>query len=121
MAALMGDRQTGRVPLELSDEAWIQIEGGRLTCPDGRTYDRRGTRASRKRAAEIVAAEKRLVTRYWAGGELSWFEGPEATRRWEELRSAVVQQPRSVGNVEWTAGLWEAPDGVRLLLLDGHC
>ena len=121
MVAAMGHRQTGRMPLKLSDEAWGQIEGGRLTCPDGRTYDRRVTRASRTLAAEIVTAEQRLVTRYWAGGELSWFEGLEAARRWEELRSSVVQQPRRGGDVEWTAGLWEAPDGVKLLLLDGHC
>ena len=64
---------------ELGDDQWLELDQGRLTGPDGRVYQRRGTLAKRRRCEEAVAAGVPLVLRYWAGGQLDWYDGDDET------------------------------------------
>lgn len=103
-------------------EQWEAIASGELTSPDGRTYRRRTTRASRRTGDALIAAGSPLVLCWWAGDQLDWFDGRDATQRWQQVRSALTaQQPRVGREVVWTGGAWSDDDGRTVLLLTGHC
>lgn len=103
-------------------EQWETVTAGELTGPDGRTYRRRTTKASRRVGDELIAAGSPLVLYYWAGGQLDWFDDQDATERWQQVRGALTTQQPQVGKeVVWTGGAWTDGDGHTVLLLTGHC
>jgi hypothetical protein len=109
------------VRIELDAAAWDETEAAFLTAPDGRVYRRRGTRSSRRTAAERIADGAPLVLRYWAGRQLTWCDHDEARTEWTRVRRRVVHTPTGQGAVEWTAGTWEDDTGRQLVFLEGHC
>ncbi|MEH3033960.1 MAG: hypothetical protein PGN07_07935 [Aeromicrobium erythreum] len=96
-----------------------------LTGPDGRTYRRRSTRMSRRTAGELVRGGTPLVLHLWSAGQLDWLDGDDALAAWDEERPHVTtQEPTAkqlAKHVAWHAGLWEADDDARLVLLTGSC
>jgi hypothetical protein len=109
------------VRTELGESAWDDVETAVLSAPDGRVYRRRGTRASRRTAADRVAEGAPLVLRHWAGRQLTWCDEDDALAEWARVRRLIVHTPSGRGDVEWTAGVWEDDDGRQLVFLDGHC
>lgn len=107
--------------LDLADQ-WDGVASGELTGPDGQRYRRRTTKAKRREGDQLIQAGTPLALYYWAGGQLEWFDGDEATARWQKVRRAVTsQEPRPKGDVDWTAGRWEDSDSHPIFLLTGHC
>ncbi len=84
----------GGVRLDLADQ-WDGVASGELTGPDGQRYRRRTTKAKRREGDQLIQAGTPLALYYWAGGQLEWFDGDEATARWQKVRRAVTsQEPR---------------------------
>ena len=107
---------------DLSADQWDKPERGGLLGPDGRRFSRRTTRAKPRDVDALIADGAPLVLYYWAGNQLEWFDGADATDEWARVRAAVIaQEPRPRGDLEWTAGRWEDDDGQPLVLLTGHC
>lgn len=103
-------------------EQWEAVAAGELTGPDGRTYLRRTTKASRRTGDGLIAAGSPLVLHWWGGGQLDWFDGQDAAQRWQQVRGALTTQQPQVGKeVVWTGGAWTDGDGDTVLLLTGHC
>ncbi len=106
----------------LSERQWDSVAGGELTGPDGVRYRRRTTRAKRRDADGLIASGVPLVLYYWAGGQLDWFDGDDASAVWRDVRAHLVTaDPRPGRQVQWTAGRWENDNGRAVLLLTGYC
>ena len=106
---------------DLAETQWETLAQGEPVGPDGVKYVRRSTRAKRRVCDDLLHAGSALVLYYWAGGQLEWTDGEDALNTWATTRSAVVPEARSRGDLEWTAGVWQAEDGQTLVLLTGHC
>jgi hypothetical protein len=111
----------GGMRVDLAAARLSTIERGQLTGPDGTVFVRRGTRAKRRACDDAIALGSPLVLYYWAGGQLDWLEGEAAQHEWKAVRPAVTREPRPRGDLEWTAGVWQAEDGRTVLVLTGHC
>lgn len=98
---------------------------GKVVGADGRSYVRRGTRAKRAVADDLMASGAPLVLDMWSTGQLEWFEGDAARATWAEVRPHVLSSPptaKQLGrHAVWTAGIWENDEGGRLLYLTGSC
>jgi hypothetical protein len=107
--------------VDLSETQWGAVEQGHLTSPAGITFLRCGTRAKRRVCDDAISYGAPLVLFYWAGGQLEWLEGQDALDGWKSVRAAVTGEPRARGDLEWTAGLWQAEAEQTAVVLTGHC
>lgn len=100
-------------------------ERGMVTGADGRRYHRRGTKAKRSVADEVVAAGAPLILEMYSSGQFEWFEGDDAAKKWAEIRPHVVSAQPTVKQLRkhemWNAGIWEDDNGRQLLYLTGFC
>jgi hypothetical protein len=116
--ALMGIDLSDRQRAEPRDQ-------GKITGAAGRGDARRGTKAKRGVADDLVASGAPLVLEMYSSGQFEWFDGEAATRKWAEVRPYVIStQPTSkqLGKHEmWNAGVWEDEEGSQLLHLTGSC
>ncbi|MDP3966906.1 MAG: hypothetical protein Q8Q02_01390 [Nocardioides sp.] len=98
---------------------------GKVTGADGRGYTRRGTKAKRNVADELVNAGAPLVLEMYSTGQFEWFDGDEAKRTWEAVRPHVISTEPTHKQLDkhewWNAGVWEDGTGVQVLYLTGFC
>ena len=105
---------------DLAPTQWGSITSGFVIDPGGTRWSRRSTKAKRSACEQLIAHGAPLVLYYYAGGQLDWFDGGDASSQWQLLRTSVTSAPRLRGQLEWTAGIWDC--AVRdLVLLTGHC
>lgn len=110
------------MPVDLSDAQWGEVTQGRITSPQGVTFTRRSTRIKRRHADELIAGGTPLVLYYYGGGQLTWFDGPEAQEQWGAVRPKLTAtDPRPKRGLQWTGGVWLADDRRQLLVLTGRC
>ncbi len=112
---------------DLSDRRRPEHEDqGKITGADERGYSRRGTKAKRSVADDLVTSGGApLVLDMYSSGQFEWLEGEDAKKAWAEIRSYVTSsQPTSKElskHEVWNAGVWEDDDGNQLLYLTGFC
>lgn len=112
----------GRMRMDLSEQQWDAVVEGQLIAPDGTRYVRRTTKTKRRTCESLLGEGAPLVSFYWAGGQLDWFDGEDESSQWQAVRRAVTsEEPRPRGDVQWNAGVWEGDDGRSLVLLTGYC
>jgi hypothetical protein len=113
------------VRVDLSAEQWDAVDAGELRAPDGTAYHRRGTRMTRRKAADLVEAGSPVVV-HWPGGgppwdRVTWHDGEDATAVWAEVRPRVTSEvPDPRRGQALTAGRWESAAGDVLLVLTWH-
>ena len=124
----MRRRATYRCPMGIdlvSRQLAQHREQGKITGADGRGYARRGTKAKRSVADQLVAAGAPLVLEMYSSGQFDWFDGEEATEMWAEVRPYVVSAEPTTKQLSkhemWNAGVWEDSEGRQLVFLTGFC
>ncbi|GGF58224.1 hypothetical protein GCM10011519_35090 [Marmoricola endophyticus] len=95
---------------------------GTLSGADGRTYTRRSTRMSRRRADALIASGTPVVL---DEGLLTWCDGDDAQAAWARERAYVIATAptfeQRAKHYVWTAGSWESDDGSSIIFLVEHC
>jgi hypothetical protein len=103
----------------------VNASNGTVTGGDGRTYARRTTRMKRREADELVAAGTPLLLDRYGDALFEWCDGDDARAVWASERAYVVTSEPTAKQLAkhamWTAGLWQADDGARLVYLSGRC
>jgi hypothetical protein len=107
--------------VDLAAEQFCAMERGQFTAPDGAVFVRRSTKVKRRVCDEAIAQGSPLVLYYWAGHQLDWLDGDDAQHEWTAVRVQVTAEPRRRGDLEWTAGFWDADDERSVVVLMGHC
>lgn len=101
------------------------VEQGKITGPDGRSYSRRGTKAKRTHGDELIATGASLILEMYSSGQFEWLDGQDARNVWEEVRPYVTRSDPTAKQLAkhtmWTLGIWECDDGTTVLHLTGHC
>lgn len=109
---------------DLADRQWDAITRGQITSPTATRYTRRSTRTRRRDVDTLIQTGAPLILYYFAGGQLDWYDGHDATEAWRRVRRDVTTdapKPRPDGRVVWTAGTWQSDHGDTAVVLTGHC
>jgi hypothetical protein len=109
------------VRASLAEQQWDAVESGQLTSLAGQRFTRGSSCIKRRDADALIAAGVPLVLYWYGGRQLDYFDGSDAVKQWQAVRSALTSQaPQIGGDVVWTGGRWAGDDDREMLVLTGQ-